>query len=225
MIAFFTAQTQGESHKLPRVKHEVRARGKGEPWRSRSGAGLNIRECSTLGATPRQMSRPSPTLVKNFRTNIDTANPLSSMKPPSTRTRRRTAFAMLLVWAFALISGVANGCVLDAHGRRHHDTHAAHSGVHDVSPVSIDAHSEGNLGHGDELDAAKEGCLKVCEHGSQSLLKQSSSADLTDPGLAPFVAVAWTVAMLVHSAPCRSNNLQPPSSGPPLRVRLSRLAL
>ena len=196
-----------------------------EKRRSRSGVSLNIRECSTLGAKPGQMSRPSPTRVKNFKTNINTANLLSSMKPPSTRTRRRTAFAMLLVWAFALISGVANACLLDAHGLRHHDQHGAHSGVHDEFPVRIDAHSEGNLGHGDELDAAKEGCLKVCEDGSQSLLKQSSSADLTDPDLAPYVAVAWTVAMPVHSAPCRSNNLQPPSSGPPLRVRLSRLAL
>ena len=192
---------------------------------SRSDVSLKLRECSTLGAKPRQMSRPSPTLVKNFKTNIVASNLLCSMNPPSTRTRRRTAFAMLLAWVFALISGVANACLLDAHGLRHHDQHAAHSGVHDVFPVRIDAHSEGNLGHGDELDAAKEGCLKVCEHGSQSLLKQSSIADLTGPGLAPFVAVAWTVAMLVHSALCRSNNLQPPSSGPPLRVRLSRLAL
>ena len=143
----------------------------------------------------------------------------------SNRTRRRTAFAMLLVWAFALVSGMANACVLDALGRHPHDPHARHSEMRDVSHVLPDSKSEGNVSHDDEPDAAKEGCLKVCEDASQSLLNQPSSANLTDPGLAPFVGVAWTVEMPVRSAPCRSNDLQPPSSGPPLRVRLSRLAL
>ena len=132
---------------------------------------------------------------------------------------------MLLVWAFALMSGMVNACVLDSHGTHRHDPHARPPEIHKLPSVHLDSHSEGILSHDDGPDAAKEGCLKVCQDGSQPLLKQSSSADLTDPGLAPFVAVAWPVAMLVHSAPCRSNDLQPPSSGPPLRVRLSRLAL
>ena len=143
----------------------------------------------------------------------------------SNRTRRRTALAMLLVWAFALVSGMANACVLDALGRHPHEPHARHSEMREVPPVLPDSKSEGNVRHHDEPDVAKEGCLKVCEDASQSLLNQPSSTDLTDPGLAPFVAAAWPVATLVQSAPCRLSDLQPPSSGPPLRVRLSRLAL
>jgi hypothetical protein len=144
---------------------------------------------------------------------------------PSTRTRRRTACAILFVWAFALVSGAANACLLDAHALHKHDLHLPHSEVHDLSRTLLDAHAEGNLSHDVEPEAAKEACLKVCEDGSQSLLMQSSSADLADPGLAPFIAFAWTVATLVQMVPSRSNDRQLPSCGPPLRVRLSRLAL
>ena len=144
---------------------------------------------------------------------------------PSVTPRRRTAFAMLLVWAFALVSGMVNACVLDAHGSHPHDPNAHKSEIHEFPAALFDSHSEGKLSHDDEPDVAKEECLKVCEDGSQTLVKQSYSADLTDPGLAPFVAAVWPVATLVQSAPCWLSNLQPPSSGPPLRVRLSRLAL
>jgi hypothetical protein len=144
---------------------------------------------------------------------------------PSTRTRRRTAFAILFVWAFALVSGAANACLLDAHGLQKHDLHLPQSEAHDLSRTLLDAHAEGHLSHDDEPDAARQACLKVCDGGSQSLLMQSSSADLADPGLAPFIAATWTVAMRVQMVPSRPNDVHLHFCGPPLRVRLSRLAL
>ena len=33
---------------------------------------------------------------------------------PNTRAKRNTAFMVLLVWLFALASGVANACLLEA---------------------------------------------------------------------------------------------------------------
>ena len=85
----------------------------------------------------------------------------------SNRTRRRTVLAMLLVWEFALVSGMVNACVLDAHGSHPHDSNAHKSEIHEFPAVLFDSHSEGNLGHDDGPGIAKEGCRKVCEDGSQ----------------------------------------------------------
>jgi hypothetical protein len=50
------------------------------------------------------------------------------MKPfANRRVSRNTAFAMLLVWLFALGSGVANACLLEAHRNRANGSPVAHS--------------------------------------------------------------------------------------------------
>lgn len=140
------------------------------------------------------------------------------------RTRRRTAWLMLFVWMFALASGVANACALEARGSH---TDAMVAG--DRSDVASWAHaaedSGADLDHDGDSHDSKAPCLKACDEGSLSLLKHSVVPDLTDPGAAFVVAFAWAVSVPVLSARSRAHHLRPLSSGPPLRVRYMRLAL
>lgn len=150
------------------------------------------------------------------------------MKPFSNpRTRRNTTVVALLVWAFALASGMANACLLERPGNHTHtsasrasDGHHAHAG--DALAGHADAIADD---HDDDADAAKESCLKACDDGSNAQVKLQTGVDLTDPGLAPFVVFAWNAATLIAAAPSRFDDLQVPVAGPPLRLRYSRLTL
>jgi hypothetical protein len=146
------------------------------------------------------------------------------MKPFfDTRTKRRATFVVLLVWLFALASGVANACLPQAR------TSQGPTAAHSLAPG--DAH-EGFGGqaraaahdHAD-MAAAKASCVKACDDGSRSLLKQPGGVAFTDPGLAPFVALAWSAAAPVVVVLDRAGDLRPLSSGPPVRALYSRLAL
>lgn len=150
------------------------------------------------------------------------------MKPFSNkRTKRSTAFAALLVWLFALASGVANACLLGAPGiPSHARTHAAEAGFETTrAPAALAGHAKVADRNDDDSDAPKESCLKVCDDGSKALGKLQTGPDLTDPGMAPLVAVVWNAAAPVASAPSRIDDPQPPIVGRPFRVRYSRLAL
>ena len=141
-----------------------------------------------------------------------------------TRTKRNTAFAVLLVWLFALASSVANACLLETH--EPHSTAAKNS-------LAAPSHALAELrtrlgtdaGHHDDWDGTKESCLKVCDDGTRTLPKPYSAVDHIDPGPAPLVATLWTASQHVVSAPRRADDLAMPTVGPPLRVRYSRLAL
>ncbi len=123
-----------------------------------------------------------------------------------TRTQRNTAFLVLLVWLFALASGVANACFLEA-------------------PAGPHAHPVASAGHHDDSNNAKESCLKVCADGTQTVPKVYSCVDHTDPGPASLFTTLWAEAMDVVAAPRRMDALAIPIVGPPLRVRYSRLVL
>ena len=149
------------------------------------------------------------------------------MKPFSNpRTRRKTTFVAMLVWAFALASGMANACLLETQGKHahiaannHSDGHLAHA--HDTvagDALTVD-HDD------DDADASKESCLKACDDGSNAQIKLQTGVDLTDPGPAPFAVFAWNEAASVASAPSRFDALQGPIVGPPFRLRYSRLTL
>lgn len=145
------------------------------------------------------------------------------------RTRRRTAMAMLLVWLFALASGVDNACMLQNTG-----THV-HARVDENVAVGPSAQATGitagHLGvvasHDGDSDPSKPSCLKACDEGTHSLVtKAPSGLDLTDPGFAPFTAIVWIALPSVDTAPRRDIDARPPPpSGPPARLRFSRLAL
>ena len=130
-----------------------------------------------------------------------------------TRTKRHTAFVVLLVWLFALASGVANACLLQ--------THELHSKV----PAQLADHLGASSGHHDDADNTKESCLKVCDDGTNAVPKSYSGQDHTDPGPAPWVTTLWTGSAHVVSAPRHLDDLAIPIVGPTIRVRYSRLAL
>ena len=130
-----------------------------------------------------------------------------------TRSKRHTAFVVLLVWLFALASGVANACLLQ--------TQELQSNL----PAQLAGHLGASSGHHDDADNTKESCLKVCADGTHSLVKVPSGVDHTDPGPAPLVTILWTESTLEISVPRRLDDLAIPIAGPPFRVRYSRLAL
>jgi hypothetical protein len=140
------------------------------------------------------------------------------------RAKRSTAFVVLLVWLFAVASGVANACMLEGPGT-HSLIAAAGSAKTGHAPAALAGHRGVNDGHDDDSDSSKESCLKVCDDGSNAPVKLQAGFDLTDPGVAPLVAIVWNAAAPVASGPCRRIDLQPPIVGPPFRIRYSRLAL
>ena len=141
----------------------------------------------------------------------------------STDTKRKCALSMLLVWLFALASGIANGCILEtpeSHSREEKGMAATTSHAPDelVALLGTDAcHHNGS-------DSTKESCLKVCDDGTLTLPKAYSGVDHADLGSAPLVATLWTGLPAVIPA-LRRHDLAEPKAAPPLRVRYSRLAL
>lgn len=140
------------------------------------------------------------------------------------RTKRNTALAMLLVWVFALASGVANACFLNEPG---HDSTAVKGSAARAkqAPAELVADRGATAAHHDDAANTKESCLKVCEDGKHSLLKATAGVDQADPGPPPLVTTLWTGSMAFVLAPRRLNDLAIPILGPPLRVRYARLAL
>ena len=122
--------------------------------------------------------------------------------------RHHTAVVVLLVWLFALASGVANACLLEAPGTHSHEPQA-----------SVLDHDD------DATHAARESCLKVCSDGAQSPTTQDPRPLQADLGPALLVAVLWNPALPVAAAPRPISPDPPPATGPPIRVRFARLAL
>ena len=141
-----------------------------------------------------------------------------------TRTKRHAALGVLLMWLFALASGVANACLLQTP-----DLHAQ-AATRSVVMAGGDAaesaaHLSPSAGHHGDTDDAKESCLKVCDDGTHTLTNASSGVDHTDPGPAPLFVTLWTGSSLLVSVSHRPDDWAIPILGPPFRVRYSRLAL
>ncbi len=131
------------------------------------------------------------------------------------RASRTTALVVLLAWLFALASGVANACLLEARG-----THA-----HDAQTAAVSAgHAGAVASHVDDANA-KESCLKVCSDSAQSPTRPDREVAPADIGLASVVAVLWNPTAPLAAAPQRVPDDPLPVTGPPIRVRFSRLAL
>lgn len=150
---------------------------------------------------------------------------------PNTNIRRHTACVMLFVWLFALASGVANACLLEPRAdHAHADAHASQRSQ--LAPadgaIGVGGHHTESVARLDDDShsmPSKESCLKACDAGSQSVLKHAASFDQVDPGLAHFVATAWTAQARIAPTTGRAADFRLPERGPPIRVLLSRLAL
>ena len=148
------------------------------------------------------------------------------MKPFSNhRTRRNTTFVAILVWAFALASGMANACLLETPGKHVHAAASHSSDGHHVHASESLAGGAVATDHDDDEDASKDSCLKACDDGSNAQIKLQTGVDLIDPGLVPFVVFAWAATPSFASAPSWFEELQAPVVGPPFRLRYSRLTL
>lgn len=143
----------------------------------------------------------------------------------NTRINRASAFAMLLVWAFALISGVANACLLEAPGADAHAGTPEQTNQHGVKHVTLSKYVpiEDDSIQADDAHTSKQPCLKVCDDSSRSLPKKYPAGQI-DPGLPIIAAVLWSLA-----EPIRLQYKQPNGTRHvallPLRLRYARLAL
>ena len=147
----------------------------------------------------------------------------------NTRARRNTAFMVLLMWLFALASGMANACLLEA---RQTHWHLAATASFDAAqaPVILPGHAgavaDGNgEGEGEGEAHFKAPCLKVCDDGSRSFPNQVLTVAHSDPGPAPLVLVLWRTTAPDVPAPGQIDDEQPALPGLPIRVRFSRLAI
>lgn len=142
----------------------------------------------------------------------------------STRTKRRTAFTVLLVWLFAIAAAWANACVIQdrqthIHGSEDPQTVSVQTPL--VSPGHLGADSD----HPENAGAAKSACLKFCGDGAQTLAKATPGIDLLDLPMAPPLALAWTTRRAAAAPASAWLEFPAPSPGLPLRIRFSRLAL
>lgn len=143
----------------------------------------------------------------------------------NTRPVRITASALLMAWLFALTAGWANACVL-----QERSTHGHPVTVGSTTAVATiwAGHSGATPGHdgNSRADPALASCLKVCDNGSQSVVKPSSDPDRADYALAPAAIVAWRVVVAPSSSRASHAGKAPSLRAPvPLRIRYARLAL
>jgi hypothetical protein len=143
---------------------------------------------------------------------------------PNTRTKRRTVYTMLLVWFFALGSGWANACLLQArethwHGPSGDASLTAHASR--VSPGHVGLDSD----HAENAGLARSACLKVCGDDTQTIVKLASSVDLANVAMVPPTVLTWADPLAAAEQANAWLELRAPSPGVPLRTRFSRLAL
>lgn len=157
------------------------------------------------------------------------------MRPPHfTRQQlRHTACVALFAWVFALVSGVANACLVQAVEPGAATSHLAASArtagcdaggtpcEHDARP----AHHHADSGRGEPVQqGGKAVCLKFCADESSALAKSKASpADLPGPVLLD--DAPWSSAVQVAAAAQWQAVERPTSIGPPLFLRLLRLTI
>lgn len=137
--------------------------------------------------------------------------------------KRSIALTMLLVWVFALLSGVANACLTEPRGELAHAgtqvSQADHPAAAALQPDDAD-----QAQHGEHPDKAP--CQKSCDASSQTLLKQLPKFDT--PDLQALVPATHRQVSDLHMAPAalvRAALAAVPPPSPPPRVQFSRLAL
>jgi hypothetical protein len=143
----------------------------------------------------------------------------------NTRAKRNTAFMVLLVWLFALTSGIANACLLQAPDTHAHIIAAAGDPVLADAPAIPPGHAGDPADYNDDSQSINAPCLKVCDDGSRSVPKHDLTVAQADPGPAPRVVILWTADAPVVAALGNRDDLLPSMPRLPLRVRYSRLAL
>ena len=128
---------------------------------------------------------------------------------------------MLLVWLFAVASGIVNACVLEAHGddAKVFTSEALETANAHNAPAGHTPNAD------DELDISVAPCLKACDDSSQALIKLKAFVDWADRDPALTDSMLWAAAIQVTSSHRHLDSSVSATSKPPVRVRYSRLAL
>ena len=144
----------------------------------------------------------------------------------NTRINRISAFAMLLVWVFSLVSGVANACLLESPGITAQAGAIEQINQHGVAQVSSSSHAaiEADSVQAEDAHTSRQPCLKVCDDSSRSLPKKYTAGQ-ADPGQPIIVAVLWSLAEPIRLQYKQPSGTHHAASLLPLRVLYSRLAL
>lgn len=137
--------------------------------------------------------------------------------------KRSIALAMLLVWVFALLSGLANACLTEPRSELAHAGTQVSQADHPARATVL-PHAADQAQHDEHSDKAP--CQKSCDASSQTLLKQLPKVDT--PDLQALVLAPHRQVNDLHMAPdvlVRTALAAVPPPSPPPRVQFSRLAL
>ena len=152
------------------------------------------------------------------------------------RQLRRTACVTLMAWVMALLSGVANACLLQPHEQTASAPFAtsrpefADPGLIESTVAHVEhSHHDDHQAHqvdrdGAKKDGGKAGCLKFCSDESSTLAKgKFTQADLPNPVVV--AVVKWPSMTPLPMGALRMWAERPASPGPPLVIRLLRLTI
>ena len=145
---------------------------------------------------------------------------------------RHTACVTLFAWMFALLSGVANACLIQPNARAGLGSLSSQANpvvggtagpvtrqvqhVHHYEAVS---EHDGIGGH-----SARQGCLKFCADKSSAVIK-TPAPQAEPPGPVVVASAQWQSAALVAATSQWLHFERPASVGPPLFLRLLRLTI
>jgi hypothetical protein len=141
----------------------------------------------------------------------------------SRRHKRSIALTMLLVWVFALLSGVANACLTEPRVELAHAGTRVSQADHPARATVL-PHAADQAQPGEHPDKAP--CQKSCDASSQTLLKQLPKVDTPDlQAIAPATHRQVNDLHIAPAALARAAFAAVPPPSPPPRVRFSRLTL
>lgn len=82
---------------------------------------------------------------------------------PTRRAMRSTAFVVLLMWLFALATGVANACLLEVSAARHDGGVTASAEV--IVPGRLAGDAQATAGCSDDSSTSEAPCLTASDDG------------------------------------------------------------
>ena len=131
---------------------------------------------------------------------------------------------VLLVWLFALASGMANACLVQERATGGHGQ-AAHNSDTAGGTKALAGQGSATTEHGDAWQPSSAACLEVCDQVSQAPVQHQNLLDADDPGPAPLHMVAWAAQAPAADPMPRTPDTRRAIGLPPIRVKYVRLAL
>jgi hypothetical protein len=164
-------------------------------------------------------------LYQHFTTFEFTIDAVHMKSLSTTRYKRNSAIALLLLWVFA----IANACVLDPLSIDVRFTTGDTSiisagGAAFTSAVKSD-HFIGSASDGTESEGSGDPCLDASDLGPLSAIGIQSNAGFDQPNVLPLAVALLTVAKPIDQVQRLIDDQRPLETAIPLRVRYVRLAL